>query len=222
MDVNTLKRNYINQDKTVKIQEYLKQKEFIEKNNLQNVEIVDKVKSLGKDDFLKLLITQLSHQDPTKPMSDQEFIAQMAQFSSLEQMQNIAKSIEVMNQSQNFHYLGKYVIGKDSITGDDVAGVVDAIFKDETGTIYLKVKDHAISKDNITVIGLPENFIKKREDSYKDPANSTNHLESQTDIKNQVNTSRNNNRELNQTEIPKKNLEQEIQLKQYNQNILTK
>jgi flagellar basal-body rod modification protein FlgD len=44
---------------------------------------------LGRDAFLNLLITQLQHQDPTQPQADGEFLAQLAQFSALEQLQHI-------------------------------------------------------------------------------------------------------------------------------------
>lgn len=67
---------------------------------------------LGKDDFLKLLITQLQNQDPLNPTSDQDFIAQMAQFSSLEQMQNMNTSLLT---SQASTLINKTV----SWTGDD-------------------------------------------------------------------------------------------------------
>lgn len=49
---------------------------------------------MGKDDFLHMLITQLKHQDPMDPMKDQDFIAQLAQFSSLEQMQNMNDNLK--------------------------------------------------------------------------------------------------------------------------------
>ncbi|NLM69087.1 MAG: flagellar hook assembly protein FlgD [Firmicutes bacterium] len=58
------------------------------------------VNSLGKDDFLQLLITQLRYQDPTSPVDDKEFIAQLAQFSSLEQMQNLNDTMLTMMESQ--------------------------------------------------------------------------------------------------------------------------
>ena len=50
--------------------------------------------ALGQDAFLKLLLTQLQHQDPTQPMKDTEFIAQLAQFSSLEKLTDIAQSMK--------------------------------------------------------------------------------------------------------------------------------
>jgi len=79
---------------------------------------------LGKDDFLKILITQLTNQDPTKPLEDKEFIAQMAQFSSLEQMNNMANNLEklssVVTSSQAIALLGKQVeinAGQNVISG---------------------------------------------------------------------------------------------------------
>ena len=50
--------------------------------------------SLGQNAFLQLLTTQLAHQDPTKPQADGEFIAQLAQFSSLEQLTQIQATLQ--------------------------------------------------------------------------------------------------------------------------------
>lgn len=79
---------------------------------------------LGQNDFLKLLITQLTHQDPSKPLSDTAFISQMAQFSSLEQMTNMSQGFKKLNEilasGQMVNLLGKKVEianGKQSIEG---------------------------------------------------------------------------------------------------------
>ncbi|MFD0943330.1 flagellar hook assembly protein FlgD [Savagea faecisuis] len=64
--------------------------------------------SMGKDAFMKILIAQLQNQDPTNPMKDNEFIAQMAQFSALEQTMNMAKAFEQFAQSQNDAQLIQY------------------------------------------------------------------------------------------------------------------
>lgn len=71
--------------------------------------------TLDKDAFLKILMTQLQNQDPTSPMDDREFIAQMAQFSSLEQMNNVATSINKLVESQNEMQLMSYAtfVGKE-------------------------------------------------------------------------------------------------------------
>jgi len=74
----------------------------------------DAQKTLGKDDFLKLLITKLTHQDPLNPMDDEAFVAQLAQFSSLEQLQNVNNSLE---ESLNWDYLQMQTINNTMATG---------------------------------------------------------------------------------------------------------
>jgi len=92
---------------------------------------------LGKDDFLKILITQLTNQDPTAPMEDREFIAQMAQFSTLEQMTNLSGEFQrltgLLQSGQAVSLLGKTV---DIVLGDaTVSGTVDEV----TGGEYPQV-----------------------------------------------------------------------------------
>ena len=57
-----------------------------------------RMNELGQDAFLKLLVTQLQHQDPTQPKDDAEFIAQLATFSSLEKLTEISASLDVIGQ----------------------------------------------------------------------------------------------------------------------------
>ncbi|HHV38141.1 MAG TPA: flagellar hook capping protein [Tepidimicrobium sp.] len=71
-------------------------------------EIVSKAnKDLDKDMFLRLLTTQLANQDPLNPIEDKEFIAQLAQFNSLEQMQNLNRSMESLGKEvlESIEYL---------------------------------------------------------------------------------------------------------------------
>lgn len=85
--------------------------------------------SLGMEDFLKILLTQLTYQDPLKPMDNQQFMAQMAQFTSLEQTQQLNNKIATLigNQAalQSVGLIGKTV---DITTSNGaVTGTVSAL-----------------------------------------------------------------------------------------------
>lgn len=73
--------------------------------------------ALGKDEFLKILMAQLQNQDPLSPMEDKDFIAQMAQFTSLEQMVNMTSMIEQMVQAQTASQMINYqsFVGKNVV-----------------------------------------------------------------------------------------------------------
>lgn len=92
---------------------------FKEKDNISDSSKKENT-PIDKDAFLKLLVTQLKYQDPLQPMEDTEFIAQLAQFSSLEQIQNLNASIKNLGleilDSMNSLNLGLAVINENLIS----------------------------------------------------------------------------------------------------------
>ncbi|NJJ37769.1 flagellar hook assembly protein FlgD [Paenibacillus apii] len=109
--------------------------------------------SLGKDQFLKILITQLQNQDPMQPMEDKEFIAQMAQFSSVEQLMNISGQLTALNQSLGSvsGLIGKNVSWLDSSSSEEKSGMVDSIVV-SSGVQYAMVGKEKIALTDITRI----------------------------------------------------------------------
>jgi flagellar basal-body rod modification protein FlgD len=117
-------------------------------NGLNPAKAAGQGQSLGKDDFLRILLTQLTHQDPTSPLEDKEFVAQMAQFSTLEQMANmsaeLAKVFGVMAKSQAIGLLGKTV---DIVLGESkISGRVEEITGSEFPQILVQGRYYDVSQ----------------------------------------------------------------------------
>lgn len=111
---------------------------------------------LGQDDFLKLLVAQLSAQDPMNPQKDTEFIAQMAQFSALEQTKAMEADISALRTQQNF-VQANALIGREvklQIAPDQfVHGVVSAV-NIEAGTPKIVVNDQAYDMTSLLSVSL--------------------------------------------------------------------
>lgn len=102
--------------------------------------------SLGKDAFLNLLVTQLQYQDPLEPASDTEYIAQMAQFSTLEQLQNLNSGF---SSFKAYELVGKNVSA--NVNGSTIDGIVEAIRIQSDG-IYAVIDGSTTSIDNINKV----------------------------------------------------------------------
>ena len=102
---------------------------------------------LGKDDFLQLLVAQLTHQDPTSPLEDTQFVAQMAQFTSLEQFTNMNRSFETLNKligdSSAVNVVGKQVDIEQS--SGTVSGTITAATRGNTPQVQVNGKWYAWS-----------------------------------------------------------------------------
>lgn len=107
---------------------------------------------LGKDAFLQLLVTQMKYQDPLDPVDNSEMLAQLAQFSALEQMNNVAKASQ--NQLAN-SMLGKYVMYTytSSSTGEtfSLIGKVDYV-KVNGNEPTLGIGEHTVALDDVVQV----------------------------------------------------------------------
>ena len=102
----------------------------------------DNKNTLDKDAFLKLLVTQMQYQDPMEPTSNTEYMSQMAQFSSVEQMQNLTSTI---TSGQSMSLTGQYVI----LNVPDAAGNIDQV----SGLV-----DYVTVQDGKTYFHIGENY----------------------------------------------------------------
>ncbi len=88
------------------------------------------VKTLNQEDFLKLLVAQLTSQDPLNPKQDTEFIAQMAQFSALEQSKSMQQDIAQLREDQQFMQANALIGRTVDLQGADdqtKTGVIQAV-----------------------------------------------------------------------------------------------
>ena len=105
---------------------------------------------LGKDAFLKLLIAELANQDPLNPMDDREFIAQMAQFSTLEQMTNMTKTLEGLASAEQYSvasYVGRWITfsyTNDAGEVEDALDLVTAVYFNPTDGPILETEEHGL------------------------------------------------------------------------------
>ncbi|MCL2821108.1 MAG: hypothetical protein FWD38_09860, partial [Oscillospiraceae bacterium] len=135
--------------------------------DLQNSTAINSVKSerkpggdMGKHDFLMLLSAQLRFQDPLNPQSDSDFAAGLAQFSSLEQMQNMNSSLESMTSMQSYGLIGKYVIADADINGvrTEIPGVVDSIFT-SNGILMAQIGEYIVPVTSIREVFNTDNIL---------------------------------------------------------------
>ncbi|KXZ22173.1 flagellar hook assembly protein FlgD [Bacillus nakamurai] len=112
--------------------------------------------NLGKDEFLKILMTQVRNQDPLNPVDDKEFISQMATFSSLEQMMNLNKTMTSYVENQDpftmyVNWIGKNVTWSDS-DGTEQTSPVNSVKHSNGNYVLVLENGKEVSPWNVTAV----------------------------------------------------------------------
>ena len=111
----------------------------------------EKSSTLGKDDFLQLLVAQMKFQDPLEPTSNTEYIAQYATFSEVEQIQNMSKSMDLSRASSLVGQTVQITSTDDSGKETTKMGKVDYV-KYENGKAMVSVDEELYSLDEVTYV----------------------------------------------------------------------
>ena len=127
---------------------YLNTTNGVANNSLTKTTTTKANDALGKDDFLQLLVKQMQCQDPLNPQDNSEYVAQLAQFSSLEQMTNLNTAA---NASQANSLVGKGIVWADS-KNDTYSGVVSSV-KYTNGTAKLMVGNTEVDLSKVLYVG---------------------------------------------------------------------
>ncbi|MCU6707106.1 flagellar hook capping protein [Paenibacillus sp. J5C_2022] len=126
------------------------------KDNIMQADKRKPSDALGKDQFLSILVAQLRNQDPMQPMQDRDFIAQMAQFTAVEQQMNMANELALLRQSigSASSIIGKSIQWHEYDGQGEVvtlSGTVDAVLSKD-GLLYAKVGDEEVAMDYVISI----------------------------------------------------------------------
>ncbi|CAM4254104.1 flagellar hook capping FlgD N-terminal domain-containing protein [Saccharibacillus endophyticus] len=113
----------------------------------------DDAATMGKDQFMTILIAQLKNQDPLAPMDNSQFTAQMAQFSSLEQLMNMSTQLTQMNSSMGTasQLIGQKITWYDSETANYLTGNVASVLQKD-GKMYAAVGEYLVPTSDITMV----------------------------------------------------------------------
>lgn len=111
-----------------------------------------RAQSVGKDQFLRLFLTQLQNQNPLEPMQDRDFLMQLAQFTQVENTEEVARALQnlqlLAHTTQATNLLGKRVVALRDGDSAPVEGVVNAVRFSSDG-VWLKVGNDDVRVDNV-------------------------------------------------------------------------
>ena len=118
--------------------------------------------SLGKNAFLELLVAQMQYQDPLEPVDNTQYVSELAQFSALEEMQNVSASLDNQNA---FGLVGKHVIiavgSSEGNVQSEIAGKVDFI-QMVNGKAKLSINDNMYDLEDLEYV-IGDDYLKQPE-----------------------------------------------------------